>query len=180
MDKISKEYVKNNLVNDAEESLKQEKILEYILDQSIGSRKEEYEFMFSLIDNNKFKNSRVVFCDSSITDIIEVYPYKNKIEEKVKVYDERNILFFDLLIKEMDKGLKINKMSLIGQIDIWREIEYYIEDSKEKNYEKPIKDYIKYCKENNITKNTIEEIYKGNNVPNIMKFYDKKVKRRDR
>ena len=69
-------------------------------------------------------------------------------------------------------------MSMEAHYGLWQEIDrYYPEDIKNK---KGVQMYLKYCKENNITKELIDKAINNDKTPDIMKFYDQKIKNKNK
>ena len=76
----------------------------------------------------------------------------------------------------LEKGKKeISYMSLNAHSYIWQELEKYpIEDIK---YNKGVQKYLKYCKDNNITRDIIVRETGNKEIADAIKYYkEKKIK----
>ena len=147
---------------------------------------EEYKNLtidYVLVDTKEIQNSVVgVFSGGSTIDsmiflneeLLEINPYTLKIDEIPEwCYSPDN----DIL-SYLEKNKEIGYMNIETHTEIWE----YVKDVgvEDIEYSKGFQKYLKYCKENQITKERIE---KANNledgvVEDIMKYYkDEKYKK---
>ena len=98
----------------------------------------------------------------------------------VSVLDDDNLNLNDLGDDEnidIDTQDDIAYMNMDTHYALWTYIgDYYPEEIENK---KGMQKYLKYCKDNGITKEKIEKETNTNDIKNIMKFYKDKTKRKD-
>lgn len=130
-----------------------------------------FKVNYVLVDNKKLSNSIILASDYD--EMIQIAPY---------TMDTKNILgwaynFDDDIFEELERGKEISYMSMEVHYAIWTSLnELYPEEIE---YKKGVQLYLKYCKDNQITKEKIEKANKLDDVPNAMKYYkDKKEKER--
>lgn len=75
----------------------------------------------------------------------------------------------DSIFPSLENGIEIAYISMEAHYGLWQEIDrYYLEDIKNK---KGVQMYLKYCKENNITKEAIDNGINYNETPDVMKYF---------
>lgn len=148
---------------------KMKKEMEEILKNSEDYQ--EYKLEYMLIDKKDIKESYGI---ATYYDDIARVNYSDK--ETDYVPDWAYSISTDVF-EELENGMKIGYMSMEAHYGIWQEIDrYYPEDIDNK---KGMQKYLKYCKENNITKEAIDKGINYNETPDIMKYYkDRKEKER--
>ena len=120
-----------------------------------------------------YKNKKDVGVVADIDEyIFEVNPYSRKIIDIPPHFFNFDAIFF----KDLEENRKINYITPSTHYNIWCMLEEwypkYIENRK------GMMEYLKYCKENNITKEFIDKEVKLD-VPNMMTIY-KKEKNKER
>lgn len=124
---------------------------------------EKFNLDYILIDDKKLSNTIIIA--SNYDEMIQVDPY---------TLDTKNIFdwaynFDEDIFEELENGKKISYMSMEVHYGIWNSLnELYPEDIE---YKKGVQMYLKYCKDNKITKEVIEKENGLNGVPNAMKYY---------
>lgn len=132
---------------------------------------EKFNIEYILKDNQNV-NETIVMA-SNYDEMICVDPYSM---ETMAVADWA-YNFDDDIFEELEKGKEISYMRMEVHYSIWMDLgQYYPEDIEHK---KGVQKYLKYCKENNITRAVIEKEMNLEKVPNIMKFY-KDYRRKER
>lgn len=132
---------------------------------------QEYNIEYILIDKNNIENSYgIAMYDDSLA---RVDISKSEVDY---VPDWAYSISIDVF-EELENGMEIGYISMEAHYGIWQEIDrYYPEDIDNK---KGMQQYLKYCKRNNITKESIDKGINYNDTPDVMKYYkDKKEKER--
>ena len=123
---------------------------------------QDMEIIYILKDTKDERNSLVVTAEGD--EIIEINPYTMEVSN-IPDWDYN---FDEYIFKNLEENKEIAYMIPDSHYGIWITIdEYYPEDIENK---KGMQKYLKYCKENNITKEFLEKECKGE-IPNIMKYY---------
>ena len=155
------------------EKFKVNKVLESV--RKLLDSSEDYknmEIIYILKDIKDDRDSIVVATEDD--SIIEINPYTNEISN-IPDWDYN---FDEYVFKELESGKQIAYMVSNTHYGIWSTInDYYPEEIENK---KGMQIYLKYCKENKITKEKLAEECKTNDVPNIIKYYKEKNKYKDR
>lgn len=140
-----------------------------LLNSSEEYRKMQIEYM--LKDKDDINKSKAIAMRDD--DIIEINPFKkeiNSIADWAYNFDED-------IFRELQSNKEIAYMSFDTHYGIWTFIkDVTTEEIKNKN---GMQKYLKYCKDNGITKETIEKQCNTKDVFDIMKYYknDKKLER---
>lgn len=169
--------MKNEQVDKIEDLLVREKLdIEKILNETKellknGEEYKDMEICYVLEDTKDKSNSIIVAMHND--DIIEINPFTKEVSDVADwAYNIDDDVFAML---ETDK--KISYMSMDMHYGIWQTIEqWYPEDLEHK---KGMQKYLKYCKDNKITKDVIEKETKLDKLPDAMKYY-KKEKNKER
>lgn len=131
---------------------------------------EDFDLNYILVDNKELSNSIIIA--SHYDEIIRIEPYTmdtNSVPEWAYNFDED-------IFEELEKNKEIGYMSMDTHFNIWETIhQWYPEDIEHK---KGMQKYLKYCKDNKITKEIIEKEVKLDVSIDVMKFYEKKGKER--
>lgn len=136
----------------------------------------EYKIECVLIDRNDMKKSYgIAMCYSDISIVDMTKKEVNYIPNAEYTFDIGD----DSVFPSLQKGkMEIAYMSMEVHYALWQEIDrYYPEDIKNK---KGVQMYIKYCEENNITKEVIDKGINYDKTPDIMNFKEKKIKDKNR
>lgn len=136
----------------------------------------EYKIECILIDNKDMTNSYGIAMYLNEVVIVNV---ENKEINYIPNAEYSFDIGDDSIFPSLQKGkMKIAYMSMETHYGLWQEIDrYYLQDIKNKN---GVQMYLKYCKENNITKKVIDRAINDGKTPDIMKFYDQKIKNKSR
>lgn len=82
------------------------------------------------------------------------------------------------LFRELENNMEIGYINIKLHFEAWLRIQdWYPEDVE---YKKGMQKYLKYCKENGITKEKIEKELNVTDIPNVMEFYKDKNKYMER
>ena len=123
----------------------------------------EFELQYILLDKENLKNSTALAFKAD--EIIEINPFNMQVEEVAEWAYDLDTDFF----KKLEEGKTINYISMQSHFNIWTFIENYYPDDIE--YKKGTQIYLKYCKQNKITKMEIDKGNGFNDTPNVMRFY---------
>lgn len=169
--------MKNEQVDKIADLLSIEKLdVEKILNETMEFLKnsEEYkemEICYILEDKKDIKESFIIAMEAD--NIIQIEPFTKEISDVAEwAYNIDEDIF-----GEIEENKKIAYMSMNMHYNIWETIrDWYPEDIEHK---KGMQIYLKYCKENKVTKEKVEKETKLDNVYNAMKHYKKeKIKER--
>lgn len=120
---------------------------------------------YILVDTRNLENSQAVVISEDGEIGYQILPYQN---------DIKNILDWDYSIDEyvfgeLENGNVIAYMSDEMHLVIWNDIDkYYPEDMNHKN---GVQKYLKYCKENEITKEYLEKTTNQKDFEDVMKYH---------
>lgn len=123
----------------------------------------DYDIDFILI--NKKEAEKVIALAIKDGEMISIdLPLGNirKIDDVYYNYD-------DYLFYELEAGKEIGLMNMYVHYCIWKEVRD-VEPQKIKN-KLGFQNYLKYCKENKITKEKLDKEMKEKDTPDIMKYY---------
>lgn len=136
----------------------------------------EYKIECMLIDRNDMKKSYgIAMCYNEVAIIDMEKKEVNYIPNAEYTFDIGEDSIFPSLQKAK---MEIAYMSMEAHYGLWQEIDrYYPQDIKNKN---GVQMYLKYCKENNITKEVIDRAINDDKTPDIMKLQDKILKNKNR
>ena len=124
----------------------------------------EFKVEYILIDNEKLSNSFVIA--TNYDEMIQINPY----DMYVRDIADWAYNFDDDIFKELEEKKEISYMSMEMHYNIWNFLEEYYPE--EVDCIKGTQLYLKYCKENNITKERIDKENNFNDTPNAMKYYE--------
>lgn len=123
----------------------------------------EFNIDYILKDNNKLNDTLVIA--SNYDEIIQIKPYDMEVKDLMDwAYN-----FDEDIFEELEKGKEISYMNIDVHYSIWVTLEKVYPDEIE--YKNGVQKYLKYCKDNNITKERIEKEEKLDNLPDAMKYY---------
>ena len=130
---------------------------------------------FVLVDKDNVENSKVIAMREDGEGGNVLLPYQKDFEDAL----DWNYSFDEYLFRDLQNGMEIVYITDETHLAVWDEIEkLYPEDIE---FNKGMQKYLKYCKENGITKEYIEEKTNQKNIVNVMQFYkDDKKKERER
>lgn len=129
---------------------------------------ENAEILYVLENTKDLKESISGVCDKNY----EMYEAILKNREVNYCYDwDYNV--DEYIFGNIEKDFNIGFMQMDFHKAIWTSIEDVGAD--EFKHKIGLQKYLKYCKENNIDKATIEKETKSENIPDIMKYYDEKT-----
>ena len=100
-----------------------------------------------------------------------------KLDDKIRTLEEWQYNYERHLFEYLENDYQLyNSNDLVVHYNIWNYIEeMYPEEIDNK---KGMQKYLKYCKEQGITKNKISKEF-NYDIPDAMKFYKDKIKRKD-
>ena len=124
----------------------------------------EFKVEYILIDNEKLSNSFVIA--TKYDEMIQINPY----DMYVRDIADWAYNFDEDIFKELEEKKEISYMSMEMHYNIWNFLEEYYPE--EVDCIKGTQLYLKYCKENNITKERIDKENNFNDTPNAMKYYE--------
>ena len=169
--------MKNEQVDKIEDLLVRNKLdIEKILNETkeLLKNSEDYkdmEICYILEDTKDMKESFIIAMEGN--DIIQI----NAITKEVSDVADWAYNIDDDIFAMLESDKKISYMSMNMHYGIWQTIEqWYPEDLEHK---KGMQKYLKYCKDNKITKDVIEKETELDKLPDAMKYY-KKEKNKDR
>ena len=149
------------------------KILQEITELLKGN--EDYEDMeiCYILEDTKDKNESIVIAMKD-EDIIQINPFTKEISDVADWAYHVDDDIFGML----EDNKKIAYMSMMMHFNMWESIKFYYPEDIE--HKKGTQKYLKYCKDNKITKEVIEKATKFNDVYDAMKHYKKdRMKRKD-
>lgn len=163
----SLEEVKSKIKEEAMQLVQDEKVKDYLYDKFYISDLDSE--IYTLINEKSPKDSLVLMYDND-GRFCFVRPYLKEFDHKLRVVQEWQFNHEEHLFSYLGNGYKLhNSNDLVVHYNIWTSIEEWYPDIDNK---KGLMEYFKYCKENNITKEKIENELKSE-VPDIMKIYNK-------
>ena len=133
---------------------------------------EDMEICYILEDTKDVNESIVIAMKDE--DIIQINPFTKEISDVADwAYNVDDDVFGML-----EDNKKIAYMSMMMHFNMWESIKFYYPEDIE--HKKGTQIYLKYCKDNKITKEVIEKATKFNDVYDAMKHYKKdRMKRKD-
>lgn len=132
----------------------------------------DYFVEYILIDKENPENSVALATDND--EMIEI----NITSHEISSVADWAYSFDEDIFGELEKNKEIGYMSMDTHFNIWETIhQWYPEDIEHK---KGMQKYLKYCKDNKITKEVIEKEVKLDVNVDVMKFYEKDKKSRER
>ena len=165
----------------------EEQMEELILERKIKMKKlkEKIEEYNELLKNKELneENVKVQYVllneDDTIYETIcygsfEMYRIDPNTNEITQIPDWAYTGVDNEIFEPLINGKKIGYMTMESHYNIWNEIdELYPDDIYNKD---GLEFYLDYCKENNITKDIIDEEL-NSDVPNIVKYYEQEMER---
>lgn len=163
----SLEEVKSKIKEEAMQLVQDEKVKDYLYDKFYISDLDSE--IYTLINEKSPKDSLVLMYDND-GRFCFVRPYLKDFEHKLRLVQEWQFNHEEHLFSYLENGYKLhNSNDLVVHYNIWTSIDEWYPDIDNK---KGLMEYFRYCKENNITKEKIENEVKSE-VPDIMKIYNK-------
>ena len=128
---------------------------------------------FVLVDKDNVENSKVIAVREDGEGGNVLLPYQKDFKDAL----DWNYSFDEYLFRDLQNGMEIVYITDETHLAVWDEIEkLYPEDIE---FNKGMQKYLKYCKENGITKEYIEKTTNQKNIVDVMQFY-KDVKKKER
>jgi len=163
----SLEEVKSKIKEEATRLVQDEKVKDYLYDKFYISDLDSE--IYTLINEKSPKDSLVLMYDND-GRFCFVRPYLKDFDHKLRLVQEWQFNHEEHLFSYLENGYKLhNSNDLVVHYNIWTSIDEWYPDIDNK---KGLMEYFRYCKENNITKEKIENEVKSE-VPDIMKIYNK-------
>lgn len=136
-------------------------------------KKENVSIIYSLINIKDYKKSFAMMIDENLEDKLLINPY---IKNRIKLINYYEYNYDDYLFKYLEKDYQIINMSIIAHYSAWCQIQEFYPNLY---YKKGMQNYLKYCKEKNITQNKLKNAVGASQLFNVMKYYkEKNVKER--
>ena len=126
---------------------------------------QDFKIEYILADNENLGKSFVIA--SKDDEIIQIDPY----DMYIKHIADWTYNFDEDIFKELENGKEISYMTINAHYAIWDCLEKCYPDDIENI--KGVQLYLKYCKENEITKEKIDKENNRIDTPNAMKYYEK-------
>lgn len=106
----------------------------------------------------------------------EIYPFADENRYTIFNVPDWDYNFDTYIFENLQKGYRIEYMDEKIHYGIWCEIDnlYEYDDIV---YKKGVQNYLRYCIKNNITKEFIDEVSNRTDTPDIMRFYEKEIKK---
>lgn len=139
--------------------------IESYLMEDMKHQDKEIDF---ILYNPNTKETQVLASNKD-EEIILFAPFTKEQENGYMNVPEWDFNFDEYLFKELQNDYEIGYMNLDVHYGLWQTIEdLYPEDLEHKD---GVKKYLQYCKDNNITRDFIDDEFKMP-VPDIMKYYE--------
>lgn len=173
----SLEEVKEKIQDEVKTLLEQKETEDFLWDKHLISNPKTLSEIYVLVNSKNPKNSVVVMYDTNTDNFCFIKPYMKKLEDKISSLEEWKFNYEEHLFEYLENDYQMfNSNDFVVHYNVWNYIEeMYPEEIENK---KGMQNYLKYCKENGITKNKIENEVKCD-VPDVMKLYKDKTKRKD-
>lgn len=128
-----------------------------------------------LVDKDNLDNSKVIAMREDSEGGNVICPYINDFKDAL----DWDYSFDEYLFKDLEEGMEIVYMTDETHLAVWDEIKKFYPEEIE--YNKGMQKYLKYCKDNGITKEYVEKTTNQKNLVDVMQFYkDAKKKERER
>lgn len=148
------------------------KDIENIKKELKSKPKEKAYFLYSFFNVEDYKKSLAVFVDQKIENKFIIKPYdKNKVE-RVSYYEHN---YDDYFLKYLEGKYEIANIEMFAHYSAWLQISNLYPNIVNK---KGLQSYLKYCKDNKITRDRILKEAGATRLFNIMKYYKKDSKER--
>lgn len=159
---------------------------DYIETRVIKAKYEVEEFLNEDMENqnkiidyilySKDKDDMYIVASDGIEEMLEFNPYGiNENKNNFFQVPEWDFNFDDYIFSHLQDGYDISFMRDEVHYGIWNGLnDLYPEDI---NFKKGVQKYLKYCKENNITKQYIDEKVRLG-TPDVMKYLDENIKKK--
>lgn len=129
----------------------------------------DFKLNYILVDNKKLGDSIIIA--RNYDEIKQIDPYTMDTKD---IFDW-DYNFDEYIFEELEKGKQISYISMETHYNIWNALnDLYPGDIE---YKRGVQMYLKYCKDNKITKEKIEKENGLDGVPNAMKYYKDKKER---
>lgn len=168
----TQEEVKKDMRRYTEELMKRKDVREYLEDYVWSTDTENYIFMYSLLDKEEPQSSVIVYGDNEGETILLIRPYEKGFKDKFEIVPDWAFNFYGGLMVLLDNGFEIIDIDEYCHYSIWGEVYERLQEPGDKRYKKGVEKYIKYCKKNKITKESIMKFLNLKHfTEDIMEFY---------
>lgn len=173
----SLEEVKEKIQDEVKSLLEQKETEDFLWDKHLISNPKTLSEIYVLVNSKNPKNSVVVMYDTDTEKFCFIKPYMKKLEDKISALEEWRFNYEEHLFEYLENDYQMfNSNDFVFHYNVWNYIEeMYPEEIENK---KGMQKYLKYCKEQGITKEKIERKL-NSDVPNVMRFFKEKIKRKD-
>ena len=129
----------------------------------------EYKLECVLIDKKNIKKSYGIAMDNNDVAIVDMSGEIEPVKDGEYNFD----IGEDFILPHLEIGkMEIAYMSMNIHYGIWQEIDRYY--PKDTDYKKGVQMYLRYCKENNITKEVIDKGINNTITPDVMRYFQEK------
>lgn len=171
--------VKEDIKNYTEKLLQSKEVKDFLEDRVWDNNTENYIFMYSLLDKKNPQNSIITYCDEGAETIFLITPYQKGIEDKLEIVPDWQFNYYGGMMNFLNAEFEIIDVGEGSHYSIWEEVYDRLLEPKDDRYPKGVEKYMKYCKKNKITKETIMKSFNLEDFPqDIMQFYKPKYKER--
>ena len=148
----------------------------YEVEEFLNEDMENQNKIIDYILYNKDKDDMYIVASDGIEEMLEFNPYGiNENKNNFFQVPEWDFNFDDYIFSHLQDGYDISFMRDEVHYGIWNGLnDLYPEDI---NFKKGVQKYLKYCKENNISKQYIDEKVKLG-TPDVMKYLDENIKKK--
>lgn len=175
----TQDEVKKDIRNYTEKLLQEKEVKEYLDDCVWDNNTENYIFMYSLVDKENPQNSVITYCDENAETIFLITPYQKGFENKFEIVPEWQFNYYGGMMIFLNDGFEIIDVGEGSHYSIWQEVYDKLLEPRNDEYKKGVEKYMKYCKKNKITKETIMKTFNLEHfTEDIMQFYKTKSKER--
>lgn len=175
----TQDEVKKDIRRYTEKLMKRENVKEFLDDYIWDANTEKYIFMYSLLDKKKPQNSIIAYCNENCDYIFLITPYAKDIDDKFEIVPDWAFNYYGGMLNFLESGFEIIDIGEGSHYSIWQEVYERLLEPKDERYKKGVEKYMKYCKKNKITKESIMKSYNLKHfTEDIMEFYKPKYKER--
>lgn len=168
--------VKREIRKYTEEILASDETKDYLDLRNMEIDTENYIFMCSMVDKKSPQDSIILYCNENADRILMIQPYLKLMEDKIRIIPDWQYNFEKEMMTYLSHDFDLIEVGESSHYSIWENM-YYEYCNNNKEYDKGVQKYLKYCKKNKINKEYIMKMYGLKNFPcDMMKFYKNKEK----
>lgn len=175
----TQDEVKKDIKKYTDRLLQSKEVKNFLEDCNEETNTEDYIFMYSLLDKKNPQNSIIAYCNENADTVFLISPYEKGIDNKFEIVPEWQFYYYGGMMNFLDSNFEIINIGMDSHYSIWQEVYDRLLEPKDTRYSKGVEKYMKYCKKNKITKETIMKNFNLKHfTEDIMEFY--KPKHRER